>query len=623
MGHSALHRVASFVSASIVGAVLAGAFGAGAQAQDQKRHAVSLGAPPKFAADFKNFDWVNPNAPKGGRVRQYVQGSFDSLNQFPVQGQPASGLAFLYDTLFVGSPDEPNVEYGMVAEWVSYPADFSSATFSLRPAARFHDGKPISPEDVVFSFEVLKEHSPKFSTYYQHVVKAEKSGTNTVKFTFDVKDNRELPQIVSQLPVLPKHWWQAKNDKGEARDIAKSSLEVPLGSGAYKVKSFEPGRTIVYERVKDWWAAELPVSKGQWNFGEVEITYYRDRVAPFEAFKKGDLDYWAEASAKSWATEFDFDAVKRGFVKKEQVPVVRVAQMQGFYMNQRRKAFQDVRVRKALALAFDFDWANKNLFYDQYIRLKSYFDNSELASSGLPEGRELEILNDVKADLPPELFTTAWKNPVNATPEDVRRNLSAAVKLLNDAGYTNKGGTLVDASGQPLAFEILLDNPQWDRIVQPYKTALDKLGMKVTIRQVDSAQYERRVQDFEYDIIVHSTAQSESPGNEQREFFGSVSAGKPGSRNAAGISNKAIDAIIEKVVFAKDRPELIAATRALDRALLWNFYIVPQWHLPAQRIAYWDKFGRPDKQPKSGADFLQSWWIDPVKDAALAAARAK
>jgi microcin C transport system substrate-binding protein len=389
------------------------------------------------------------------------------------------------------------------------------------------------------------------------------------------------------------------------------------------VKAFDAGRTITYERVKDWWAAGLPVAKGQWNFDEIDIIYYRDRVAPFEAFKKGDIDFWTETSAKSWATEYEFDAAKRGLVKREQIPITRVAPMQAFVMNLRRKVFQDIRVRRALALAFDFEWANKNLFYGQYTRLNSYFDNSELASRGLPEGRELEILNEVKADLPPELFTTEWKNPVNNTPEDARRNLGAAVKLLSEAGYTNKNGTLVDASGQALSFEILLDNPIWDRIVQPYKGTLEKLGLKVTIRQVDSAQYERRTNDFEYDIIIGSFPQSESPGNEQRYYFGSSTADQKGSRNAAGIKNKAVDAIIEKVIFAKDRADLVAATRALDRTLLWNYYAIPNWYLPAQRIAYWDKFGKPETLPSRDVDFLQSWWFDEAKDKALTAARAK
>jgi microcin C transport system substrate-binding protein len=619
-------RMALGTSLAMVGAAVALTLATPVNAQDQKRTAISLAAPPKYEAGFKSFDWVNPDAPKGGRIRFFFKpGSFDSFNLFPAQGSPDVGVAFLHlhSPLFASSPDESSAEYGQVAEWISYPPDFSSATFGLRAGARFHDGKPMMPEDVVFSFDTLKVSSPTYSGYYKNIIKAEKTGTNEVKFTFDVTGNRELPQIISQLPVLPKHWWQSKNDKGEPRDIAKSSLELPLGSGPYKIKSFEAGSKVVFERVKDWWGAELPVNKGQWNFDEVEILYFRERTAAFETFKRGDVEYWAEASAKSWATEFDFEALKRGIVKKEVVPIARVAPMQGFVMNQRRKVFQDVRVRRAITLAFDFDWANKNLFYDQYVRLKSYFDNSELASRGLPEGRELEILNEVRADLPPEVFATEWKNPTNATPEDVRRNLGAAVKLLAEAGYTNRNGTLVDAAGQPLAMEILLDDPGFDRIVQPFKQSLEKIGIKVTTRQVDSAQYETRTQSFDYDIIVGSLPQSESPGNEQRDYFSSISVDVKGSRNSIGVKNKAIDVIIEKLIFAKDRPELIAATRALDRALLWNFYLVPQWHLPASRIAYWDRFGRPAKTPSGDVSFLQTWWVDPAKDAALAAARGK
>jgi microcin C transport system substrate-binding protein len=623
MGGFASRHVARSISAGCIAAGLSLSAVTPTIAQDIKRHAVSLTGDPKFAADFKNFDWVNPNAPKGGRLRYQARGSFDSLNQFPVQGQPAGLLTLVYDHLFAGSPDESSTEYGLIAEWISYPADFSSTTFGLRPTARFHDGKPVTVDDVIFSFETLKVASPLYSTYYKNVVKAEKVGANDVKFTFDVKENRELPQILTQLPVIPKHWWTAKGANGEPRDINKSSLELPVGSGPYKVKSFEVGRTVIYERVKDYWAANLPVTKGQWNFDEIELIYFRDRPAAFESFKKGDIDFWAENSAKSWATEYEFDAIKRGLVKKEQLPVVRVAQMQGFFMNQRRPLFQDVRVRKALALAFDFEWANKNLFYDQYVRLKSYFDNSELGSRGLPEGRELEFLNEVKADVPPEVFTTEWKNSANATPEDARRNLGLAVKLLAEAGYTNKGGTLVDAKGQPLAFEILLDDPGMDRIVQPYKGSLEKLGLKVTVRQVDSAQYERRSQDFDYDVIIHSVQQSESPGNEQRDYFGSATANKSGGKNAAGIANKAVDVLVEKIIFAKNRADLIAATRAMDRVLLWNYYVVPQWHLPAQRIVYWDKLGRPEKLPSRDVSQFQTWWIDPAKSTALATARGK
>lgn len=585
-----------------------------AVAEDAKRGGVSLLGDVKAPADFKNFGWVNPDAPKGGRIRQFAVGSFDSLNQFPAQGQPASGLTLVYDLLFARSPDEAATGYGLIAEWLSYPPDFGSATFGLRASARFNDGQPITPEDVIFSFDALKKVSPLYSTYYQHVLKAEKTGPREVRFTFDVKDNRELPQIVSELPILPKHWWDGKTPSGEPRDIAKSSLEIPVGSGPYRVKSFEPGRSITYERVKDWWAGDLPVSKGQWNFDEIEYTYYRERIAPFEAFKRGDIDYWAESSAKNWSTEFEFDAIKRGLVKKEAIEVKRVAAMQAFVMNIRRKTFQDVRVRQALNLAYDFDWANKNLFFGLYTRLNSYFDNSELATRGLPQGRELEILNEVKADLPGEVFTTEFKAPG----DDARRNLAAAAKLLGEAGYANRGGVLVNAAGQPLAFEILINDPALEKIIQPYVQTLLKLGIRASIRPVDSAQYQRRHDDFDYDMIFDQFAQSESPGNEQREFFGSSTVNVRGSHNLVGIQNKAIDAIIEKVIFAKDRADLVAATRALDRALLWNFYVVPTWYRSSEWVAYWDKFNRPATLPARAVSFIQTWWYDADKAKVLA-----
>jgi microcin C transport system substrate-binding protein len=612
------------VVALIVAGLTSGAGVAPLQAQDApRRHAISLVGEPKYAADFKHFNWVNPDAPKGGSVRQSVIGSFDSLNQWPVQGDPAAGLGLLFDSLFVGSPDEASAEYGMLAEWISYPKDFSSVTFGLRAAARFHDGKPVTADDVIFSLGLLKKASPHFSTYYKDVVSAEKTGANEVTFKFSVKDNRELPQIVGQMPVLPKHWWEGKRADGSARDIMKSSLELPLGSGAYKVKAFEAGKFITYERVKDWWAKDLPVAKGQWNFDELTFTYFRDRTPAFETFKTGDLDFWRETSAKSWATDYEFDPAKRGLVKLEKLPVLRVAPMQAFIMNLRRKVFQDVRVRKAMLYAFDFEWANKNLFYDQYIRVGSYFDNSELAAKGLPQGRELELLNSVKSDVPAEVFTTEWKNPVNANPDALRRNLSMAAKLLAEAGYTAKGGVLTNAAGEPLTFELLLDNPIFERIAQPYKGTLEKLGVKVNIRIVDSAQYQRRVQAFDYDMISGGFAQSESPGNEQRNFWSSQSADTEGSRNLAGIRNKAIDKLVDAVIFAKDRADLVAATRALDRVLLWNVLVVPQWHLPFDRIAMWDKYGRPATLPSRSVAFTQTWWWDEAKAKTLAHKRGQ
>lgn len=594
-----------------------------AQAQDSRRHALSMVGEPKYPADFKHFNWVNPEAPKGGRVRQFVEGTFDSFNQFPVQGQSAAGLGYVYDQLFATSPDEASTEYGHVAAWVSYPADYASATFELRPEARFHDGKSVTPEDIIFSLDAIKKANPSRAAYWKDVAKAEKTGERQVTFRFSEKNNRELPHIVSQLTVLPKHWWEAKAASGEPRDIMKSSLELPLGSGPYKIKSFDPGREVIYERVKDWWARDLASMRGQYNFDEFHLIYFRDRIAAFESFKAGNLDFWAENGAKAWATEFEFDAIKNGLVKKMMPERKRGAPMQGFYMNTRKKVFQDPRVRQAFNLAFDFEWANKNLFYGLYKRTHSYFENSEMAAKGLPSGRELEILNEVKGQLPAEVFTTEWKNPVSTTPEDARKNLSEAVKLFAAAGYVPKNGVLTNAAGEQMAIEILLESPTWDRIVQPYKGTLEKLGVKVAIRQVDSAQYSRRKDNFEYDVIVDAIGQSESPGNEQRDYWGSVAAKTIGSRNSIGIANPAIDTLIDKVIFAKDRADLVAACKALDRVLLWGHYVVPHWFLSADRIAMWDQYAGPTVQPERGIAFFSTWWWDSAAAAKLKVARGK
>ena len=575
-----------------------------------KHHALSLIGAPKYGSNFTHFDWTNPKAPKGGRVRRWAMGSFDSLNQFPVKGSPAIGLGLMYDTLMAQSPDEAGASYGLVAEWVAYAADFSSATIQIRNGARFHDGKPITPEDVIFSLETIKKVSPNHAFYYKNVTKVERSGDRQVTFTFNVTGNRELPVIVGDLPVLPKHFHEAVGANGEPRDLSKSTLEVPLGSGPYRIKEFEAGRSITYERVKDWWAKDLPVSKGQWNFDELKFVYFRDRVPAFEAFKAGQLDYWPENSAKAWATAYDFDAVKRGLVKLERLPTRTVAYMQSFAFNIRRPQFQDPRVRRAFNLAFDFEWANKNLFYDQYARISSYFDNSELKASGLPQGRELEILKEVKDQVPAEVFTSEWKNPVNVAPADARRHLAEAAKLLTEAGWRPKGGVLTNDKGAELTAEFLLVQPDFERIVQPYKAALDKLGVKSSIRIVDTSQYQRRRDTFDFDIIVASFPQSESPGNEQRDFWGSEAAGKEGSRNIIGIRNPAVDKLTDKIIMAKDRNDLVAATRALDRVLLWNHYVVPQFHTPFERLAMWNMYRHPDKLPSRSSSFLQVWWYD-------------
>lgn len=592
-------------------------------AAETRYHALSLIDPPKHAADYKHFDWVNPDAPKGGVVRLSVEGTFDSLNPFTIKGVPAAGVGMIYDSLMAGSPDEESVEYGHIAEWVSFPPDYASATFGLRAEARFHDGKPITPEDVIFSLDALKKAHPYYGRYYKNVVKAEKTGERQVTFTFDKPGNRELPHILGQLTVLPKHYWEGTGANGEPRDLSKTTLEVPVGSGAYKIKEIDTGSRIVYERVKDYWAQDLPVAKGQSNFDEIRYQYFRDRVAAFEEFKSGRADYWRENTASSWATQFDFDSLKRGLVKKEALPVAGVARMQAFAFNLRRKQFQDVRVRRAFNLAFNFEDLNKSILFGQYVRVGSFFDNSELAAKGLPQGRELEILKEHEKELPAELFTSEWTNTVYSQPADLRKNLSAAIKLLTEAGYELKDGVMKNAAGEALTAEFLINSEAFQRHIAFYATNLEKIGIKTTVRLVDPAQYEQRERSFDYDIIIDSFPQSLSPGNEQRDYWGSASADQEGSRNTIGIKNPVIDALIEKIVFAKDRAELVAATRALDRVLLWNYYVVPQWHNPFEWIAYWDQFGRPAKLPSQGAAFLQVWWSDDAKAKALAGARGK
>lgn len=592
----------------------------GAPASDDlpKHTALSLIGEPEYGPDFKHFKWVNPNAPKGGRVRQMVFGSFDSLNIFGKKGRPAAFSGILYDTLMSTSPDEPSTSYGLIAEWVSFPADFSSARFRLRKEARFHDGKPITPEDVIFSLQTLKIVSENYKGYYKNVVTAEKTGEHEVTFTFDVKGNRELPLILGQLPVLPKHYWTGTDSKGEPRDLAKSTFDPPMGSGPYRIKDFIAGRSIAYERVKDWWAKDLPVAKGQWNFDEIVAEYFLNADAGFLAFQAGQLDYRAESSAADWATKYDFDAATRGLVKKHKLPVAGVWPMQTYAFNIRRPQFKDARVRRAFNHAMNFEHANKQLFHGEYSRVASFFDGSELKAEGLPSGRELKFLEEVRGQVPPEVFTQEWKNPVNSSPQEARRNLEIAIKLLTEAGFRPKNGVQTNAAGIQLTAEFLLRDPRWERIVLPYIQDLNKLGIKASVRTVDTSQYERRVDSFDFDIIVEGFRQSLSPGNEQRDFWGSRAADMHRSRNVIGIKNPAVDKLIDRIILAEDRATLVAATRALDRVLLWNHYVVPQWHLPFERIAMWDRYGRPETLPRHSASFLRVWWWDEAADRRIA-----
>jgi microcin C transport system substrate-binding protein len=590
----------------------------GAAGAAEKQHAMSLIGAPKYGPDFKHFGYVNPNAPKGGSARLTAIGTFDSLNIIPYKGNKAAGLGFIYEQLMAASLDEPATEYGHLAEWVSYPEDYSSVTYKLREAARWHDGKPITPEDVIFSLQIQKDNNPQYAFYYKNITKAEKTGDREVTFYFDEKNNRELPQIIGQLVVLPKHFYEGEG--AAARDPSKTWLDMPLGSGPYRVKAFEPGRYIAYERVKDYWGAGLPVNAGQNNLDEIRFEYFRDRQVSFEAFKAGKIDYFTENSAKSWATEYDFPALKSGkVIKRGDIHLDLPEAMQAFSLNLRRPKFADARVRQAFNLMFNFEWMNKNLFYGQYKRTSSFFENTELASRGLPTGKELEILETVRDQVPAEVFTQEYENPVNDEQATVdRRNQRKASELMREAGWTVKDGVAVnEKTGEPFKAEFLLVSPLFERIVSPYAQALQKLGIQTSVRVIDSAQFKQRTDTFDFDIIVDTFVRTESPGNEQREFWGSEAADRPGSGNTPGIKNPAIDKLIHRVIFAKDREELVAASRALDRVLLWNHFVVPHYYSPNERFAYWDKYSHPVPLPSRAIGFPTIWWHDETKAAKL------
>jgi microcin C transport system substrate-binding protein len=593
---------------------------AAAFAQDKKwEHGLSLFGDLRYPAGFKHFDYVNPAAPKGGVARQISIGTFDNFNIVVsgVKGSMAQGVDLLNDALMTSALDEVSAEYGLLAESVSYPPDFSTVTYRLRKEARWHDGKPVTPQDVIFSMDVFKKNSPQLGAYYRHVVKFEKTGERDITFTFDQPGNRELPQIVGQLPVLAKHWWEGTDKNGKKRDITATTLEPPLGCGPYKIKEFSPGRSLVLERVKDYWGNDLNVNIGRSNFDELRYEYFRDSTVALEAFKADQVDWRSENSAKNWATAYDFPAVREKRVVLEEFPIRNVGIMQGFAFNTRRDKFKDPRVRRAFNFAFDFEEMNKQLFYGQYKRIGSYFEGTELASSGVPQGAELAILETVRDKVPPELFTTPYTNPVNGDPQNVRNNLREAMRLLRDAGYEVRDQKLVNAkTGEPFTAEFLASDPNTERFVLFYKPSLERLGIGVSVRTVDDAQYENRLRQWDYDIVTGGWGQSLSPGNEQRGFWSSQAADQPGSRNLAGIKNPAIDVLIDRVIFTKDRDDLVAATRALDRVLMWNFYVVPQWTYGKVRSARFDRFGRPAELPKYGMSGWPSvWWFDKEKAA--------
>ncbi|MBZ9845002.1 extracellular solute-binding protein [Mesorhizobium sp. CA5] len=604
------------------------AFAASLQAgfADEWRTTSSLIGPSKYGENFQHYDYVNPDAPKGGTYNSVVTGTFDSFNPYIVQGSPAAGLVgfgggLLYDTLMDQATDEGSVSHPLVAEAYKYPADYSSATYRLDPRAKWHDGQPITVDDVVWSFNVLKANAPQYNRYFENVTDAVAISDREVEFHFNQKGNRELPKIMGDLVVLPKHWWEGSDSSGKKRDITRPTLEPPLGSAAYKIASFKPGSEIVWQRVPDYWGAKLPVKIGRENFDVQRFTYILDDNAAWQAFTKGGLDdIKPENSSRRWNTAYNFPAVSAGDVVKQVFKTTSPEPMQAFILNQRRPLFQDRLVREALTLPFDFETMNRTLFYNSNTRTHSYFQGTELASSGLPQGKELEILEKYRDKLPPELFTQEFKLPVYDSPQAERKYLKQAVDLFAQAGWVIKGGKMVNAkTGEPLKFEILGWNDTDQVISSPWIANLRKIGVDANLRMIDQTQYINRVNNFDYDVITSQLQQSESPGNEQRDFWSSKAADTPGSRNYSGIKNPVVDALVDRIIFATDRDDLVASTHALDRILLWNYYVVPQYYRAVVWLAYWNKFGMPQTQPSyRGAD-IDSWWIDTAKEKALAA----
>jgi microcin C transport system substrate-binding protein len=569
--------------------------------------AIAMHGEPKYGPDFKHLDYVNPDAPKGGTAVFSAIGTFDSFNPLTIQGTPGPGSS--YETLTTSTLDEPFTHYGLLAESMEVPEDRSWIIFNLRKEARFHDGTPVTADDVVFSFNVLKEKGPPFyQSYFSSIEKAEKLSDLRIKFTFVPGNNRELPLIAGELPVLPEHLWKDK-------DITQPSLDIPEGSGPYKIAKYEAGRSITLERVKDYWGEKLPINAGQNNFDTMRYDYYRDDDVAREGFKAGAFDIRLEMSAKNWATAYEIPAVKDGRIVKEKIPTKSRNLMQGYVFNLRKPMFQDRKVREALQYAFDFEWSNKALFYGQYVRIRSYFGPSELGATGLPSPEELKILEPFKGKIPDEVFTTEYNPPKTDGSGDARANLEIASKILDDAGWKIENGVRTK-DGQKLQFEIVLNQAAFERITQPFIQNLAQIGVKATMRTIDAAQYQKRMDGFEFDVTVNLVSESLSPGNEQRDWWGSKSADTRGGTNVGGIKDAVVDALVEKIIAAKDRDDLIYSTRALDRVLQWGFYYIPQFNSPFYPVVYWNKYSHPQTMPPYGLSY-DTWWLDSQKEAAL------
>ena len=572
-------------------------------------HAIAMHGEPKYNNDFLNVEYIDLNSIKGGSIVRSTIGTYDSFNPFILKGTPAAGIGTLYETLTTSSSDEAFTEYGLLAETIEWPDDRSWVSFIIREDAIWHDGKKITADDVIWTFNTLMEKGhPFYKYYYGDVEEVIKVNELKVRFNFKTNTNKELVLIVGQLPVLPKHYWENKN-------FQETTLEIPIGSGPYKIKSFDSGRSITYELNEEYWGFKnkIPMKVGKDNFGTIRYDYYKDRGIEREAFKSGEIDFFSENSSKEWATSYNIKSVNDGLIVKELIQHENPQGMQGFAFNIRKEKFKDRRVRKALSYAFDFEWSNKNLFFDAYIRTDSFFENSELASTGLPSKEELYYLNPYLDILPKEIFFEEFKNPITDGSGYMRQQLQEASALLKDSGWDLIDGKLINSiTKEVFAFEILLRSPAFERIVFPFKDNLEKLGIDVEVRTIDTAQYQKRMETFDFDMVVQTFSQSLSPGNEQRNFWGSDAAGTNGSRNIVGIKNYAVDGLIESLINANNRDELITITKALDRVLLWNYYVIPQWHISSYRVLYWDFFNQPAVKPKYSLGF-DTWWINENK----------
>jgi microcin C transport system substrate-binding protein len=575
-----------------------------AEPAPHEQYGISLWSKLKYPEGFTHFDYVNPDAPKRGTVKLAAIGSFDSLNAFIVKGNKAPNIGMIFDSLMTGSIDEPQSMYGLIAKSAVVAPDGSYAEFVMRPEARFQDHTPITADDVVFSFNQLKkEGEPAWRIGFAPVDAAVKLDDHRVRFTFSDKTKRELPLLVASMPILSKAYYSS-------HDFTKTTLEPPLGSGPYKITAVEPGRSIVYERVKDYWGEKLPVNIGQNNFDTLRYDMYRDETVALEALKHGEYDFREENVARIWATGYDSPALTEGRLKKMLVHHEVPQGMQGFMFNVRRDKFKDRRVREAIALTLDFEWMNKSLFYSAYHRDTSYFSNTEFAAPPLPGKDELALLEPFKADLPPELFTTEFKLPVTDGSGNDRAELIRADKLLVDAGYVIRDGRRVNAkTGEPLNFEFLFQSPAYERVAFPLRKHLKQLGIDASIRMVDSAQYIKRMETFDYDVVMMSVNTGLFyPGYEQMMLWHSSIADQQGGNNYAGVKSPVVDALVAKITSAKTEADLIAAGRALDRVLLWEYYMIPHWRLNAYRVAYWDKFAWPSTPPKYSLGFM-TWWL--------------